>query len=182
MNYNYKAVNKSYLFWESFFSPFSWTSWCMLTTHVSPQVSHKKAQGQRRCSILWSLGIFVECIFFFASPEIPGPGIESELQLRPMPQMGQCQILNPLHPAGIQPTLPETMRIPNPLHHNLNSWNAFFSFIHVLLYVSVLFCLPLPFFYIYANSLHFKTWLYHMYFLEEAGDYYINGDTHPPSQ
>ena len=32
--------------------------------------------------------------------EIPGPGIESEPQLPPMPQLQPCQILNPLHWAG----------------------------------------------------------------------------------
>ena len=29
--------------------------------------------------------------------EISGPGIKFELLLRPVPQLWQCQILNPLH-------------------------------------------------------------------------------------
>ena len=29
--------------------------------------------------------------------DVPGPGIESEAQLRPVPQLRQCWILNPLH-------------------------------------------------------------------------------------
>ena len=42
-------------------------------------------------------------LFFLPHPwplEIPGPGIESEPQLRPMPQLWQCQILDLLCQSG----------------------------------------------------------------------------------
>ena len=38
----------------------------------------------------------------FPFMDVPGPGIESELELRPMPQLQQCWILNPLCQARDQ--------------------------------------------------------------------------------
>ena len=48
-----------------------------------------------------SIGLYISFffLFFFATPqhmEVPRTGIKSELQLRPMPQLRQCWILNPL--------------------------------------------------------------------------------------
>ena len=37
--------------------------------------------------------------------EVPRPGTESELQLQPMPQLQQCQILNPLHLSRNSPEI-----------------------------------------------------------------------------
>ena len=45
--------------------------------------------------------------------EVPGPGIESEPQLRCTPQLQQCQILNPLHQARDQ-THAATETMPDP--------------------------------------------------------------------
>ena len=47
--------------------------------------------------------------FFFCHPKaygVPEPETESELQLRLMPQLQQCQILNPLHQAGDRAHIP----------------------------------------------------------------------------
>ena len=43
--------------------------------------------------------------------EVPEPGIKSELQLQPTPQLQKCQILNPLHQAKDQP-MPQ--QLPEP--------------------------------------------------------------------
>ena len=54
------------------------------------------------CHLIWS------CLFspFFGYPAaygVPRPGIRSELQLGPKPQLRQHQILNPLHRQRIKP-------------------------------------------------------------------------------
>ena len=82
----------------------------------------------------WNHAIFVflclACYFFLFlffqlhpwDLEFPGPGIESELELRPAPQLQQCRILNPLHWAGDQTLISmETKQIINPLCHSRNS-------------------------------------------------------------
>ena len=54
--------------------------------------------------------------------EVPRLGAESEVQLRPMPQPQQYQILNPLHwAAGWTSASAEKSQIINPLHHSGNS-------------------------------------------------------------
>ena len=68
-------------------------------------------------------GICLHFVFVFVLPclqhiEVPGPGTESELQLRPTPQLQQHWILNPVHWAKYQihETTAETM-----WHHSGNS-------------------------------------------------------------
>ena len=76
---------------------------------------------------LWNLCF----IFFLFRPrhmEVPGPGIKSEPQLQPMPQLQQHWILNPPHGAGdLNPlfcTNPNhCSQILNPLCHNRNFQN-----------------------------------------------------------
>ena len=58
----------------------------------------------------------------FPFMDVPGPGIESELELRPMPQLQQCWILNPLCQARDRTgASTEISQIINPLHHSKNS-------------------------------------------------------------
>ena len=55
--------------------------------------------------------------------EVPQPGIESELELQPMPQINQCWFLNPLRWARDRSrAFTETSWIINPLCHSRNSW------------------------------------------------------------
>ena len=57
--------------------------------------------GISLCSVHPSLCSHTVCIFFFLfwphwqHMEVPGPGIESEPQLQPAPQLQQCQVPNP---------------------------------------------------------------------------------------
>ena len=46
--------------------------------------------------------VYLKVPQFWGVMEVPRPGIESELWLRPSPQLWQCQILNLLHRAGDQ--------------------------------------------------------------------------------
>ena len=66
--------------------------------------------------------VFIRWILFFFSflatltaHEVPRPRIESELELQPMAQLQQCQLLNPLHQAEIKPVPPK--RQANSLTH-----------------------------------------------------------------
>ena len=70
-------------------------------------------------------------LFFSAAPwhmEVPRPRFRSEPQLQPAPQRQQCQILNPLCPAGgsnLHPRALEMLEVP--LHHGENSSRPFWS-------------------------------------------------------
>ena len=53
---------------------------------------------------------------------VPGAGTEPELELQPIPQLQQCQILNARHRArDWTGAFTETSQIINPLHHSGNS-------------------------------------------------------------
>ena len=71
--------------------------------------------------------LFFLFFFFFCLPVaygIPRPGIRSELQLQPMPQLQQCQILNLLHwESNLCPCCYRDTSIP--LWHNGNSKTKF---------------------------------------------------------
>ena len=43
--------------------------------------------------------------------EVPRPAIKSKPQLRPMPQLQQYLIFNPMHQAGIEPMPPERPKL-----------------------------------------------------------------------
>ena len=58
--------------------------------------------GECLCKIVLVFIIKKYFILFWPHPwhmEIPGPGIKSELQLRPMPHLWHCWILNSLCPS-----------------------------------------------------------------------------------
>ena len=63
--------------------------------------------------------------------EVARPGIKSELELQPTPQIQQCQIL-PLCQAGDSTsTFTETKQIINLLYHSRNSGRLGFDETHV---------------------------------------------------
>ena len=61
--------------------------------------------------------------------EVPGPGIESKLQLQPTPQPWQHRILNPPHRAGdrtwASAATRDSSRILTSLYHSKNSQHPF---------------------------------------------------------
>ena len=85
------------------------------------------------CVFIWSSLYVYVCpnfpFFFFLFQlhpwhvEVPGPGIKSELQLQPMPQLQQCWICNPLHQTrdGTHTTTEKTTTGHYPLCHSGNS-------------------------------------------------------------
>ena len=65
----------------------------------------KPSPQQQQCQILNPLCHQGTSQIFFSLPhlqhiEVPGPGIESKLQLQPMWKLQQCRILNPLYHSG----------------------------------------------------------------------------------
>ena len=63
---------------------------CLLHTHTHTH-THTHSHSHILIYLLW---------LYLRHLEFPGPGIESEPQLQAMPQLWQCQILNPLCWAG----------------------------------------------------------------------------------
>lgn len=72
----------------------TWTNWSTLT-------SEKERMRMKTAGSYPPLFLFV--LFFFGPThgrwQFLGPGIESELQVQPVPQPWQCRILNPLYQA-----------------------------------------------------------------------------------
>ena len=66
-----------------------------------------------QCCVNFFLFSFFFFFFFFGCVTaygIPRPGIRSELQLQPVPQLWQCQILNPLCWTGDRTCVPTLQR------------------------------------------------------------------------
>ena len=117
------------------------------------------------CGLLWLGSSSSSSVSWLHSwhMEVPGQGTESELQLRPTPQLRQWWILEPTVPGwGSNPHLCSDSRccsqVLNPLHHGGNScdWILLFSImfsrlIHVVTYISA------PFLYVaewYSNCMN----------------------------
>ena len=80
--------------------------------------------------------IFIFIFVLFQSHqqlEVPGPGIKSELQLKPMPQLHRHKILNPLGWLGTQPAMQQKQA--RPLTHCATGGTHYFiSFKNFYLY------------------------------------------------
>ena len=64
--------------------------------------------------------------------EVPRPGMKSELHLRPMPQLQQCQFLNPLCQAKDQ-TQAATRDNAGSLTTLVPQWNPFTFYLIILI-------------------------------------------------
>ena len=116
----------------SFFFSFFWST----PQHVEFKSVSQRSR-QRRCWSCWdTVGtlnnpFFFFFFFFLFQPhpwhmEVPGPGTESEPHLPPIPQLWQCQILNPLFWAGDWTgNSTETSQIINPLCRSGKSQTVF---------------------------------------------------------
>ena len=65
--------------------------------------------------------------FFIGHPAVygvPRPGIKSKLELQPMPQLWQCQPLNPLCQAGGGTRVLDTAETPSILLHHSGNFKA----------------------------------------------------------
>ena len=104
------------------------------------------------CLFFWGFFCFCFCFSFFGhliACGIPGGGIRSKLQLRPMPQLQQCWILNllptvPGQGLNLHPSAPETLLIL--LYNRISSapetllillYNRIFFFEFLLLFLSL---------------------------------------------
>ena len=76
----------------------------------------------------WGQAFFFFFSFLAMAYGSPGPGIDSEPDLRPTPQLWQRQILNLPCPSGDQTPVPATAETPSILlHHSGNSGEKHFS-------------------------------------------------------
>ena len=75
-----------------------WILWISLLSYFNKSVSIYLLPPEKK--------IYKDKFFFFGCTHstwnFPGPGTESKLQLQPMPQLQQCQMLNSVYWAGDQ--------------------------------------------------------------------------------
>ena len=88
------------------------SEWTLVLGHSAQQISFLSLS----LSLCFVFVLFKNfCFYFFGSPEayvVNRPGIRSEPQLQPMPELWQCWILNLLCWQGIEPSAPETSLHP----------------------------------------------------------------------
>ena len=82
-----------YCFWMN------WFSWlCLLSGLSADPVQPQRGAESLTLTLERRFRFFLSFFFLMTVPqhiEVPGPGIESEMQLQPMPQLQQCCILYP---------------------------------------------------------------------------------------
>ena len=131
----------------------NYIKWNEITFHFH---SFKLSLWKDKFGEVWGFFCFVLFRFMATLVEDSGLGVELELQLRPMPQPRQHWIQATFSAYSAACSNPESLthwtrpgskpasswrqcQILNPLSHNGNSWNFFFSFIFYLFYFLMIF-------------------------------------------
>ena len=100
-----KKKKKKRHFWDR-----AQSLYVVLINQYPGKVAQILEEGRRLCLRSLSCCCFLYFSFYFSGcPKAYGvsrPGIRSELQLQPKPQLRRCQILNPLCQAGDQTCVP----------------------------------------------------------------------------
>lgn len=109
-------------------------SWCHVTNIIFPFI------------ILFACLFLIFIIIFGCIWKFPGRGLKPCCSFQPIPQLRQCQMLNPLHRAGEWThALAATefwSQLLQPLHHRRNSIFMFLTHINLAIHLHI-FSFPL---------------------------------------